>query len=465
MFSRLRSSVALSGSFSLVAVLVLAGARTGEASVSAGKTVALSDVRIPSFSRQTGLACSACHTTFPQLTPFGRQFKLNGYTMMGAGKKVEQPTKSGGKAMELGVVPPISFMFQGSYSTTSKKVPDTQNGDLQFPQEFSMFVGGEIAPKLGSFVQITYDPEGASLGLDNTDLRFVTHATMDSKDLTLGLTLNNNPTVEDVWNSTPAWGFPYASSEVAPGPAAGTLVDGALGQQVAGLGGYGLWNNTVYGEFAVYRSAQQGAPQPPDVTAEGVISGVAPYWRAALTRDWGKNSLEFGTYGLHAALFPGGVAGLTDKFTDVALDAQYQHITTSGALTLHGTWIHEKQNLDATHMADGSANASNNLNTIRGDVSFHSTPTGLGLTLGAFSTTGTADAGLYGPDAIDGSSTGNPKSNGFLAQIGYMPWLNTRFALQYVLYGDFNGSTSNYDGFGRDASNNNTLYLLSWIMF
>lgn len=32
---------------------------------------------------QTGQACSACHTAFPELTPFGRAFKLNGYTMGG----------------------------------------------------------------------------------------------------------------------------------------------------------------------------------------------------------------------------------------------------------------------------------------------------------------------------------------------------------------------------------------------
>ncbi len=34
--------------------------------------------RIPSFSRQTKLACSARHYQFPQLTPFGRLCKLNG---------------------------------------------------------------------------------------------------------------------------------------------------------------------------------------------------------------------------------------------------------------------------------------------------------------------------------------------------------------------------------------------------
>ena len=38
---------------------------------------------VPSFARQTGLPCSSCHTNPPELTPLGRTFKLNGYTMTG----------------------------------------------------------------------------------------------------------------------------------------------------------------------------------------------------------------------------------------------------------------------------------------------------------------------------------------------------------------------------------------------
>src|ERR1700681_1636595 len=39
---------------------------------------------LPSFARQTGQPCGTCHTDFPYLTPFGRRFKLLGYTV-GAG--------------------------------------------------------------------------------------------------------------------------------------------------------------------------------------------------------------------------------------------------------------------------------------------------------------------------------------------------------------------------------------------
>ncbi|MGE5174718.1 MAG: hypothetical protein ACM3MD_12910, partial [Betaproteobacteria bacterium] len=36
---------------------------------------------VPSFARQAGMECSACHTVFLELTPFGRSFKVRGYTM------------------------------------------------------------------------------------------------------------------------------------------------------------------------------------------------------------------------------------------------------------------------------------------------------------------------------------------------------------------------------------------------
>ncbi|HEY5505507.1 MAG TPA: hypothetical protein VIK28_10150, partial [Sedimentisphaerales bacterium] len=40
---------------------------------------------LPSFARQTGQPCGTCHTDYPGLTPYGRLFKLGGYTA-GGGK-------------------------------------------------------------------------------------------------------------------------------------------------------------------------------------------------------------------------------------------------------------------------------------------------------------------------------------------------------------------------------------------
>src|SRR6202165_3575928 len=38
---------------------------------------------LPSYARQTGQPCGTCHTDFPALTPYGRRFKLLGYTAGG----------------------------------------------------------------------------------------------------------------------------------------------------------------------------------------------------------------------------------------------------------------------------------------------------------------------------------------------------------------------------------------------
>src|SRR5262249_60845687 len=107
---------------------------------------------------------------------------------------------------------------------------------------------------------------------------------------TYGLSLNNNPTVQDIWNSTPAWGFPYGSSAAAPAPAAAAQIDGTLGQQVAGLTAYTLWNANVYLEAGAYRSAPVGISRPLDSTTAGVLSGVAPYWRVTFPHTFGKHS-------------------------------------------------------------------------------------------------------------------------------------------------------------------------------
>jgi len=40
-----------------------------------------------------------------------------------------------------------------------------------------------------------------------------------------------------------------------------------------------------------------------------------------------------------------------------------------------------------------------------------------------------------------------------------------KIGLQYVAYLDFNGAAVNYDGNGRDAAHNNTLYGYVWVAF
>jgi len=86
-------------------------------------------------------------------------------------------------------------------------------------------------------------------------------------------------------------------------------------------------------------------------------------------------------------------------------------------------------------------------------------------TLGWFDTWGTSDSTLYPPGSIGGSANGSPDSNGFIANLSWWPTQNLQFSAQYTAYTKFNGGTTDYDGSGRNASDNNTFYLLGRFIF
>jgi hypothetical protein len=95
----------------------------------------------------------------------------------------------------------------------------------------------------------------------------------------LGITANNNPTVQDVWNTTPAWAFPYAASTVAGTPATKTIVEGAFSAHLAGIGAYAFINDLLYLEVTAYRTLDFGAQNAIGVDpfgAPGLIDGGPP---------------------------------------------------------------------------------------------------------------------------------------------------------------------------------------------
>jgi hypothetical protein len=420
---------------------------------------------VPAFSRQTGLACSACHFHFPQLTPFGRLFKLNGYTLTGL-TTIGQPGDSAGKeTLKLSPIPGIATMLVGSVTSTKRSVAGTQNGAVVMPDQFSIFAAGEITPNLGAFTQFTYSAPDGTFGIDNIDVRFANRGTLADREIIYGLTLHNNPTVQDVWNTVPAWGFPFLTSPAAPSPAASTLIDGVLGQQVLGLGAYSLFNSSLYTEFTAYRSAEQGVAIPLDSTATNVTAGVIPYWRVALQHETPNRSLMLGTFGLDARLYPTGVTGPRNHYTDVAVDAQVEQRKGTAAWIGRAAFIHEQQQLFATHSSGEADNFEETLSTLRANVAYIPNYR-YGLTLEYFQTTGTTDAALYPEGDVTGSRTGSPNSSGLIGEIEYNAWQNARIAFQYTNYFKFNGATTAYDvPFGRNASNNNTFYFYAWLAF
>ena len=416
---------------------------------------------VPSYARQTGQQCIACHVSFPELTPYGRYFKLTGYTI--------------GQRQNL----PFAMMAQAGVTKTQDNGPDNDvtphDGNAVFSGA-SVFLAGKANDHIGAFVQWSYDNVEHHSALDNADIRIVGKyegAGAKEPDLIYGATLHNNPTMQDVWNSTPAFGFPYTSSSTAVTPTVSTLIDGGLAQQVAGIGGYFFWKKAIYGELSFYRTADgafSALRAGQDTATPGGVSrldGYNPYWRLAYNHEWGPNSLMVGTYGMIVKKYPDNTVAdtATDKFTDTALDAQYQYITDPHTFTAQTTYIHERQNWDASFPTGGigagptPSLASTNLDTFKAKGTYYYQRK-YGATLAYVSTTGTEDPALY-----SFSPTGSPDSAAYVAELNYLPLQNVRVMLQYTDYKKFDGASTNYDGNGRNAKDNNTLFLNLWVAF
>ena len=218
---------------------------------------------VPSFARQTGLPCSGCHYTPPELNPAGRKFKLLGYVDKDKETKtVTDEPKKRHAGLDLLSSLPLSAMFETSLTATKTPQPGTQNGSFEFPQDVSVFLAGAWATHVGSFLQVTYNTQDDHFSIDNTDIRYANKTECGRQGTRLRRDLNNNPAVEDLWNDTPAWGFPWIASDSAPTPTAAPIIDGALAQDVAGIGGYAMWDNHLYVDGTIYRSDHVGAPNP-----------------------------------------------------------------------------------------------------------------------------------------------------------------------------------------------------------
>jgi len=416
---------------------------------------------VPLFARQTGQQCAACHNGFPELTPYGRLFKLNGYTFGGGQSKL----------------PPISAMTVESFTNTQA----SQAGGAaphyapnnNFAAEFaSVFYGGVIAPHVGMFGQITYDNIGKSFGWDNTDLRAADTFKIFEKEVIAGISVNNNPTVQDVWNTVPAWRYPWQSSGLAPGPAASTMIEQSLALQGVGITSYAFIDRMLYVEFGGYRTlGNRLLFQVGSGPITNSINGVAPYWRVAVAPEWGANSLEVGTFGMAAAELPNALRGYgTDHLADVGFDTQYQYLGYRNSFSVQGSWIHENEAFSASAQQGVTSNSHDHLDSVNVKATYAYDQTYAG-TVGWFDVTGTEDANLWGPTSANDS----PNSSGWIGEADYTPfnhggpdwwpWLNVRFGLQYTYYTKFNGGTANYDGMGHNATDNNTLYLFSWLAF
>jgi hypothetical protein len=424
------------------------------------------------------MSCIACHTEFPLLTEFGRQFKLNGYTLGGGDTKL----------------PPIAFMLQPSFTLTNASQPGgaaphfANNSNVALSQASVFYSGRLFGPyaeslfgptvggflnKFGTFGQMTYDGVAQTLHWDNVELRFANTGTVFSKPVSFGLYANNNPGLQDPWNSTPVWGFPFSSSSLAPTPAADTLINGGLAQQVIGVGAYAMFNNSFYFDIAGYHTlgTKFQYAMGIDPTDETQVPGVAPYWRFAYEKTVGNQMFEVGFFGMSGRTYPGREKSAgKDRITDWGVDSEYQVSLGKHDIAFLASGIYERDSWTASQLLGNTSNSSDHLWSTKATLDYLYDKT-YGGAVSYFAKWGSQDAALYSE-----SAKSSPLSDGLILQLNYLPlnknggpsfWpkSNVKLSVQYVIYNRFNGSRTNFDGSGHRASDNNTLYVEAWFAF
>ena len=451
---------------------------------------------IPAFNRQTGQNCVACHAggQFPELTPYGRLFKMTGYTI-------------GERAL------PISAMAVASLSkvadTTKSDDPsgDFQKNNRAILATASLLLGGKVTDNIGAFAQITYDPYATQdangnfhghSNADNIDLRYADRFISGKRDLIVGISANNNPSVSDPWNTAAAW-MQYVP---VPSPTSSRFIDGnapypgyGAGGNIAGLTAYAYWNQMVYVELGGYgtsRGLSSFMSAGLDNASTTKLRGVNPYWRVALNREWGPHSLMIGTSGMVARVYDDPLdtsdPASTHRFIDLAVDAQYQYLLDPHAVTAQLVYARNHHRypaalagqpaafFDATGAATlANSNATDTNHVLRAKLSYvyqakYGGALGLfnltGSTNTASQTAGFDDTGtLVKTDGAASNLSGNPATRGVTLEAFWMPIQYLRIGAQYTAYSRFNGASTNYDGFGRNARDNNTLFLYTWLAY
>ena len=459
---------------------------------------------IPAFNRQTGQNCVACHAggQFPELTPYGRLFKLTGYTI-------------GERAVPISAMVVASLSKVANTSKSADPSAEFQKDGSGILATASLLLGGKVTDNIGAFAQVTYDPyatqspDGRFHGHSNADnivIRYADRFIGDKHDLIFGVSANNNPSLSDPWNTAAAW-MQYVP---VPSPTSSRFIDGnspypgyGAGGNIAGLSAYAFWNQSIYAELGAYGSSLgvssfMSAGIPADEKTR--LKGLNPYWRLAYSHDWGPHSLMVGTSGMVARVYDDPLdtsdPASLHHFRDLAVDAQYQYLLDPHAVTAQLVYTRNRHRypdaeaglsvpfVDAAGNALASTNASDTNHLLRAKLSYVYQAR-YGGSVAIFNLTGSTNtasltAGLdpgtltINPDPaaqapsnqqVDGNRTGSPATRGATLEAFWTPIQYLRVGVQYTAYTRFNGASKNYDGFGRNASDNNSLFLYTWLAY
>jgi hypothetical protein len=196
-----------------------------------------------------------------------------------------------------------------------------------------------------------------------------------------------------------------------------------------------------------------------------------PYWRLALNHDWGANSAMVGLYGLNVQTYANApdTSGPLIRYNDVGVDSQYQYILDPHTFSAQFSYTREKQRYgdelwdpSNVNYTGGYSNASNTLNHLRAKATYVYQAK-YGASLGYAAISGSADNLHYNTGATAfGNISDTPNTRMWIPELFWTPIQNVRLGVQYFRFTQYNGTSSNYDGNGRNASDNDTVFFYIW---
>ena len=234
-----------------------------------------------------------------------------------------------------------------------------------------IFLAGKIVDHVGGLAQVNYDGTRAPHLLEHARLalRSGLHARAESVRCS-ALSLNNSPTVQDPWNSTPIWQFPFPPARFSNGTqhAAGRR---CLRPEVLGRDRLHAHRRDAVPGGGRLPRARRRAPQttwasPIRRTRAQAGRHGALLACGAAEDEWAALRLRRGLWGFAPrARLPSPAAASTDNYTDIGYDATYQ-FANGGPHTFNAnaSYIHENQRLFATALSAAACRRYNHLNTL-----------------------------------------------------------------------------------------------------
>jgi len=76
--------------------------------------------------------------------------------------------------------------------------------------------------------------------------------------------------------------------------------------------------------------------------------------------------------------------------------------------------------------------------------------------------------GMSDAPSAAGNASGSLDTRGWIVEADFLPLQSSqdlKIALRYTAYTKFKGASNNYNGFGRNASDNNSVFLYVWLLY